>query len=228
MNDSIPPEVLSALTRFDSATVANAIEHFNVRDPVTGYASLELRCQFPEYGSMVGYAVTCTGTTTGLGNSRPQRLGDVLDMIWAAPKPTVLVIQDVGDDRLRSCYIGDMFSTAMQKMGAVGAVTDAGFRDRDGIARRSPGFQVFSPGTVVAHGHGVYIEFNVPVSVCGLPVNPGDLLHGDANGLVSVPNSVAADVVHRAEQVLADEAEHFEYLARDDFDLKELKGRWGL
>ena len=139
-------ETLDALRRIDSATIANAIEHFNVRDPVTGYASLELRCQFPEQEPMVGFAVTATQDTTSAGDDRPLRLPEVLDMVHAAPKPAVLVVQYTGADRLRSCVAGDMFSTALQKLGAVGLVTDMGSRDFGGIQQRAPGFQLFCPG----------------------------------------------------------------------------------
>ena len=95
-NPQISAETIEALRRIDSATVANAIEHFEVRDPVSGYASLELRCQFPEAEPMVGFAVTATQDTTSAGDDRPNRLHDVLDMVAAAPKPVVLAVQYTG------------------------------------------------------------------------------------------------------------------------------------
>ena len=114
-----------------------------------------------------------------------------------APKPSVLVVQHVGHDRKRCCLFGDMFCTIASKLGCVGFVTDANGRDRSAIRERTPDFHVFSTGWVVSHGYGVYIDFNVTVSVCGLTISPGDLLHGDESGLVSVPIDIAADVVKR-------------------------------
>ena len=136
-NPQISAETIEALRRIDSATIANAIEHFEVRDPVTGYASLELRCQFPENEPMVGFAVTATQDTTSAGDDRPNRLHDVLDMVAAAPKPVVLAVQYTGGDRMRSCLAGDMFCSALQKLGGVGIVTDLGSRDFQGIAQRA-------------------------------------------------------------------------------------------
>ena len=59
-NPSIPPQVIEALRKYDSPTIANAVEKFEMRDRADGYASLELRCQFPHYEPMVGYAVKRT------------------------------------------------------------------------------------------------------------------------------------------------------------------------
>jgi regulator of RNase E activity RraA len=225
---SITPETLNALRRFDSATTSNAVEHFKVRDQVTGYASMELRSQFPDYETMVGYAVTCTGDTTANNDDRPRRLGDLLDHLRAAPKPAVLVIQYQGSDRLRSCFIGDMMAKAMHKLGVVGIVTDGGFRDKKGIKRHAPNLQVFSPGTVVSRGHGAFLDFGIPVSVCGLEIEAGDLLHGDANGLLTIPRAIAADVVDRANDVVEQERKYFELLDRDDFQIDNLKQAFGI
>jgi len=223
----LPPETLEALRLFDSPTISNAIEHFKVRDPVTGYTNMNLRCQFPDQKPMLGYAVTCTADTTTAGCNRPMRLDELLDAVHVAPKPAVIVVQYVGPDRLRSCLAGDMFSTAMQKLGAVGLVTDMGNRDIRQIQKRSPGFQVFCPGSVVSHGHGYLLDFNISVSICGLTIQPGDLLHGDENGLVSIPLDIAESVIEQAESVQKTEKEYFDFLESNSFTLKELKNRIG-
>ena len=48
------PQLIESLRQYDSATVANAIEHFEVRDPTMGYANNELVCQMPEIGATDG------------------------------------------------------------------------------------------------------------------------------------------------------------------------------
>ncbi|MCL4488848.1 MAG: RraA family protein [Chloroflexi bacterium] len=227
MTKSVSAQVLDALREFDSPTISNAIEHFKVRDPVTGYASLELRCQFPELKPMVGYAVTCTADTTTAGDHRPMRVHDLLDAVQASPKPAVVVVKHVGPDRLRTAFVGDMICTALQKLGAVGVVTDGGNRDASGIRRRAPGFQLFAPGWVVSHGYGVYMDFNVTVSVCGLTIQPGDLLHGDESGLLTIPLDIAEPAVVQATAVREAEAEYFEYLQSSSFTYEGLKSRIG-
>lgn len=219
------PALIQALRELDGPTVSNAIEHFRVRDPVTGYSNLELRCQFPEYKPMVGYAITATADTTTPSDKRPMRMAELLDVIHAAPKPAVMVFKHVGADRLKSCFTGDMFCTSLSKMGVVGVVTDGANRDISGIRRRAPDFQIFSPGWVVSHGHVTYFDFNVTVSVCGLAIQPGDLLFGDENGLLQIPIDIADDVVKRAHEIYKAEGEFFEFLNRNDYTFQELKDR---
>jgi 4-hydroxy-4-methyl-2-oxoglutarate aldolase len=220
---TFPADLIEQLRKYDSATVANAIEPFNRRDPVTGYASLELRCLFPKRPPMVGYAVTCTADTTRPGNTRPLRLIDLVEVVAAAPKPFVLVIQYEGEDRLRSCFVGDMFAAWLQRLGGVGVVTDGGVRDTIGMETRAPEMQVFAAGSVASHGSGSFLDFNIPTSICGLTIEAGVLLHGDDNGLVSIPLEVAASIPKQCEMIVEEEAAFFEFLQADEFSPQALR-----
>ena len=219
------PELIERLKKIDSATVSNAIEQFEVRDRAAGFADYELRCQFPNYEPLVGYAVTCVANTTSPGEQRPSQMNALWDLVHAAPKPAVVVVQYQGHDRKRSCFFGDMSATGLYRLGAVGVVTDGSNRDKAGIASRAPGFHVFSPGWVVSHGRGAFLEFDLNVSVCGLDIAPGDLLHGDANGLLTIPHEIAEQVPDMAEKVLSGEQGYFDYLAGDSFSYDEWKRR---
>ena len=188
---------------------------------------MDLKCQFPNQKPMVGYAVTCTADTTTAGYNKPMRLDVLLDIINAAPKPAVLVIKFAGPDRKKSCVAGDMFCTALEKLGVTGLVTDMGNRDIRQIHERAPEFQVFCPGAVVSHGRGYFIDFNVSVSVCGMTISPGDLLHGDDSGLVSVPIDIAESVAERAASIRQAEADYFDFLEHN-FSYEELKKRLGV
>lgn len=219
------PQIIESLRQFDSPTVSNAIEHFEVRDPVAGYASMELCCQFPRREPMVGYAVTCTADSTTPGDRRQLNLEKLVDALQTAPKPGVLVIKHIGHNRLRSCFVGDMFCTWVQKLDGVGIVTDGGARDRAGIDQQAPGVQLFAPGWVVSHGHGTFIDFNLTVSICGLTIRPGDLLHGDENGLLTVPHEIAESVLQKAQEIREVEAEFFEFMDSKTFSIDEMKRR---
>ena len=218
-------EELSALSEIDSPTVSNAIEAFDVRDPTGGYASMELRCQLPDLGTMVGYAITCTADSTSPAPRRPTREADLFDAVQAAPRPAIVVIKDVGPNRLRSCHAGDVLCSIFQRLGAIGLVTDGGIRDLGNIRQRVPGFHVFTPGLVVSHGIPTFLEIGVTVSICGLTVQPGDLLHGDESGLLVVPPEIAGRVAAQAEVVWEKERSLLEYIHSDGFCLEELKRR---
>ena len=220
-------QVIEKLRGFDSATVANAIEHFGVRDPTTGYADNRLVCRTPGIAApMVGRAFTCKVDTTTPGDTRPARVGELVELLSEADTPFVLVAQHEGPDRGRGCVFGDMFCAVLDRLGGAGIVTDANGRDLAGIRRRTPDFHVFCGGWVVSHGYPAYLEFDTPVEVCGLEIAPGDLLHGDGSGLVSVPPEIAAEVPARAEAVCGEEREFFEFLQGDGFSMEELKQRF--
>ena len=220
-------QVIEKLRGFDSATVANAIEHFGVRDPTTGYADNRLVCRTPGIAApMVGRAFNCKVDTTTPGDTRPARVGELVELLSEADTPFVLVAQHEGPDQRRCCVFGDMFCAVLARLGGAGIVTDANGRDLAGIRRRTPDFHVFSRGWVVSHGYPACLEFNTPVEVCGLEVAPGDLLHGDGSGLVSVPLEIAAEVPDRAEAVRGEEKGFFEFLKGDGFSMEELKQRF--
>jgi regulator of RNase E activity RraA len=120
-----------------------------------------------------------------------------------------------------------MFCTALQKCGVVGVVTDSAVRDRTGIQQRTDSFQVFCAGLVVSHGYGVFLDFNVTVSVCGLTIKPGELLHGDESGLLTIPLEIAERVVDQATATHEFEREYFDFLRSDSFTFEGLRQRMG-
>jgi len=196
---------LDALRRVDSPTVANAIETFEIRPRVSGYVGYDIKCMFPDLPTTLGYAVTCTvdSTTEGRESIGFNRLYEILEH---APKPAIVVMQDVGTDRLHSCHAGEVMSTRMKQLGAVGILTDGGLRDVREVAALG-GFQYFCAGLVVSHGNPICVSVNDPVTISGMTVNPGDLLHGDANGILHIPDECAADVVAAAEAIWKREGE---------------------
>jgi regulator of RNase E activity RraA len=144
------------------------------------------------------------------------------EAIAESPKPVIVVCQNVGPDRVRSNLFGDVMATTFQRLGAVGAVTDGGIRDLAGIRQRAPGFQAFAAGAVAAGGVFLIVEVGVTVSVCGLRIAPGDLLHGDANGLVNIPLTVADRVAATSQEVLAKEKKRVDFIKSPGFTIDGL------
>jgi regulator of RNase E activity RraA len=219
-------DVIEALGELDSATVANAIDSLGLRDPTDGFASAELKCMFPNLPPVVGFAVTCTydGTTPG---RRPSADRALYEAISASPKPCLVVFQDVGINRLRSNHLGDVMASTFQELGAVGAVSDGCARDLDGMRSRVGGFQVFAAGVVPGGGMSRVVDVGVTVSIFGLVIRPGDLLHGDANGLLSIPTGSAAEVLAQGREILRKEEEKLAFIRGPGFSVSALAERSG-
>jgi len=119
-----------------------------------------------------------------------------------------------------------MFATLLQRLGGAGVVTDTGVRDLNGIRRRSPGFQVFAAGCVPSHGLPSIVDVGAEVSVGGLKVVTGDIIHGDPNGVLRLPLTKAGAVCDNAATVLTTEEQVFALLREDPLPLEDLKARF--
>ncbi|MGH2351976.1 MAG: RraA family protein [Chloroflexota bacterium] len=214
----LTPEQLDELRAIDSPTIANAIEHFQVRPRVSGYAGADLRCLIPGRGTMLGYAVTCKGDSTTEGKNRREH-ADLYRAITAIqPLPAVVVIGDDGDPaRINlSCHAGEMMATTMKRVGAVGLVTNGGLRDIHEVTALGA-FHYFGRGLVVAHGQPCIYDVGTTVTIAGMEVTPGDLLHGDENGITIIPAEIAAQVAAQAMAVRQAEQNRLKDILGPDF-----------
>ena len=201
MPAKLTPEQLEELRQVDSPTIANAIETFAVRDPFDGYCGPEIECRFPEMDPVIGYAVTVEieAVPTGGDKNRAKRL-DFFQAIEDSPKPVICVFKDVSPEPRRASQWGEMMTTAVKGLGAVGVVTDGVIRDLDEI-REIGGVQFFAQGICVSHGSLRTASVGKPVEISGCVIEPGDILHGDLNGVVKIPHEVAGKVIDGVKQV---------------------------
>lgn len=213
----LTPEQLAFLRGIDSPTIANAIEPFGVRDRTAGYLGGAIRCLFPEMGVMVGHALTVTMTN----QPGPPGDRDGYWRMWEAlermPRPSVLVIGDVGGAPSRCAYAGEVMATLARQLGAVGIVTDGGLRDLDEV--RALGLHYHAAYAVVSHGNNAVVDVGVPVTLDGQTVRTGDLLHGDRNGIVIVPPEILADLPAAVERVRTRERRLMDYITSEAFTL---------
>ena len=97
---------------------------------------------------------------------------------------------------------GELMSTAARVRGAAGAVLAGYTRDTNGILEMN--FPVFCYGSYAQDqkGRGHVVDFRIPLEIHGVRVNPGDIVFGDIDGVVILPQEVEAAVVaHALEQV---------------------------
>src|SRR4029078_8442885 len=102
--------------------------------------------------------------------------------------PPVIVYQDI-DEPVISATFGQVMCTVYQSFGAKGIITSGSGRDLDQVEKL--GFAAFTSGAICAHGYCHTLAVNVPVTVGGLCIYPGDLLHCDLNGVTTLTHEHA-------------------------------------
>ena len=217
-------ELIAYLKTVDTATLANAIELLTVRSRAEGYASLDLKCLFPEFGPMCGYAVTAHAETVTLGSPKTEEAYvELFEAVEASPKPAVVVMQEIGGDRDRATHAGEVMATIFTRLGAIGLVSDCGVRDLTAV--RKIGFHYFARGAVASHANFHIVRTGVPVHIAGVTIRAGDLLHADENGLLTVPESGRERLPAMVEQVLSKERALLEFVRDGGFSASKLRGR---
>jgi len=214
----IPPlskDTFAALAEYDTPTVCNVIELWNIRPRNTGYMDSSIQACYPQLPPMVGYAVTST-----FRSMAPPREGDVysgmvqqVEAFSELPGPPVIVYQDL-DEPTASATFGEVMCTTYQSFGAVGLITSGAGRDLDQVEELQ--FPCFTNGTICAHGYCHTLSVNVPVTVGGITVYPGDLLHGDCNGVTTIPHEIASEVPDACKELMAAEDIVLGYLKAGD------------
>lgn len=218
-------DLISYLKTVDSPTLSNAIEELNVRPRHEGFAPLTIRCMFPEFGRMCGYAVTAQVETVSR-MSAPDRAGfiELFNAVDASKKPSVVVLQEIGGCHELAAHCGEVLATIFTRLGAVGVVSDCGIRDIPEV--RAIGMHYFARGAVASHAHYHVVRVNVPVHVEGFVVRPGDLLHGDENGLIAVPECDAAELARAVDTVRAREKKLMDFVRGEGFTIEALRTRF--
>jgi regulator of RNase E activity RraA len=207
MSASLTSGELEALGAFSTPTICNAIETFNARPRDEGFMDPSIICRTPGLGSVVGYAVTAR-MRAGTRPSRELSLSDLLAAFEPVPQPWMVVVEDL-DTRPVGSIWGEVNATAFGALGALGAITNGGVRDLPEVRRT--GFQLFSACVLVSHAYAHFVAAGDPVVVGGLRVAPGDLLHADEHGVVSIPIDTARDLPQAARKIEEQERQFIDY-----------------
>ncbi|MGA2591247.1 MAG: RraA family protein [Bryobacteraceae bacterium] len=225
--NQVPLEILEQLRAIDTCTVSNAIERLDVRLRNEGFTDISVRCLSPSLPPMVGYAVTGRIRTAEAPISRHWYFDhmDFWEYLATIPAPRVIVFEDMDAKPGFGAMFGEIHAQIGRALGCIGYVTNGAVRDLPGIERA--GFHLFARGVSVSHAYAHVVDFGEPVEVAGLRVNPGDLLHGDLHGVVSVPNAVAGQIPKVAAELLAEEAELIELCQSAQFSMKKLRAQIG-
>jgi regulator of RNase E activity RraA len=182
-------EQLEELQEFDTPTVWNALEIFKLRPNTRGFTYPGLLPRTPADKPMVGYAATAK--VSGINAPTPEEKEMMFAFfadVRAVGGPVIAVVEDI-DPRPIGSFWGEVQATTFKALGAVGTLTQGGVRDLKEVGQL--GFQFFSTDIMVARAESHLVDRNGPVNICGMTVNPGDLIHADCHGAVIIPPEAA-------------------------------------
>jgi regulator of RNase E activity RraA len=208
----LSPETRDKLKGVSTATLASALYKRGLRNQMIQ----DVRPLRPRTETMVGEAFTLryiparedlNPMTVFRNPDHPQRVA-----IEQCPPDAVMVMDSRKDARAASA--GGILITRLMKRGAAGVVTDGGFRDSAEIASLDmPSYhhRASAPTNLTLHQA---LDINVPIGCGDAPVWPGDVVVGDADGVIIVPAAIADEI--------ADEA--VEMTAYEDFVTEQVRG----
>ncbi|MCC6175950.1 MAG: RraA family protein [Chloroflexi bacterium] len=216
-------QLFEELRKIDTPTITNVVATYpgnklclSIYNPWTEnwYTDTSIRCVYPELGPTVGYAVTCIYGMPDPNYPKGPTFMDVVDALDAMKKPTILVIQQKWPPEImnKAGLAGEIMTTTMQSVGCVGLVSNGPSRDIDAIRHNK--FQMLLGGITAGHGAMGVQAVNVPVSVGGMDVAPGEIIHMDENGAVKFPADRMEAVLTNARAMLQDEADRLELIRK--------------
>jgi regulator of RNase E activity RraA len=196
--------LLERLRAYDTPTICNLIELFDVRPRTAGYMDARIKACFPDLPAIVGFAATAAFRSSG-----PPRAADAyattatqVERFAELSGPPIVVFQDL-DDPPAAATFGEVMCTIYKSFGAAGLITSGAGRDLDQV--RAIDFPAFTGGAICSHGYTQILHVHTPVHVGGLVIYPDDLLHADRNGITTVPREIVAELVEIADAFVAAE-----------------------
>lgn len=217
--------LLKLLQSVDTPTVCNAIEVAQGKRGFNAFTRGTMLASDPR--PMVGYAVTAqiaalTPSTEEPTTIRARRMAYYKAMA-EGPKPSVAVVQDLDYPQCIGAYWGEVNTTIHQGFGMSGALTNGVMRDLGDLA---PDFIVVAGSIGPSHGFVHVRAVNIPVTIYGLAVAPGDLVHADRHGAVVIPPEVVPHLATAVRKMQATERLILDPARADGFDFAKFEAAW--
>lgn len=221
------PDLLALLRRVDTPTVCTAIEVVEGRRGFDRFTRGTMIATAPTEPPIVGYAVTARIAAVAPPREdsaviRARRMAYYKAM-HDAPKPSVAVIEDLDFPHCIGAYWGEVNTTIHKAFGMSGALTNGVVRD---LGDLPAGFPVVAGSVGPSHGFVHVRSLGEPVTVFGLEVRQGDLVHADRHGAVVVPPETVPHLAAAIAKLQATEKLILEPARRPGFDFAAFEAAW--
>lgn len=221
------PSLLALLQKVDTPTVCNAIEVAQGKRGFNDFTKGTMIASHPDAPAMVGYARTARIAAVNPPTEDPaiikaRRMGYYRHMA-EGPRPAVVVIEDVDYPNAVGAFWGEINTTVHKGFGLSGTLTNGVMRDLGDVPDDYP---VVAGSIGPSHGFVHVRDIAQPVTVFGLTVADGDLVHADRHGAVVIPADVL-DVLEEAIIKLLDtEKLVLDPARKDGFDFEAFEAAW--
>jgi regulator of RNase E activity RraA len=215
--------LIAELKSVDTPTVCNALEILVPERRGYGFTTRPLVCTRPELGPVVGIARTATIRAAHPSDpavDQSYARDGYYAYIDGGPKPSVIVIQDLDEERGYGSFWGEVNSNIHKGLGCGAVVTNGSVRDLPDIA---PGFQMLADRVGPSHAFVHVVDYSRPVTVAGMRVSDGDVIHADQHGAVVIPHDVCARVRSAADLIIRRERVVIAAAQQPGFDVEALR-----
>lgn len=218
-----------SLGKLDTPTICNALEVVAPERRGYGYTVEPLVCTRPGLPPMVGYARTAALRAAHPSDLRGKAARELSDAYYAyidsGPRPAIILIQDLdGPQRGYGSFWGEVNSSIHKGLGCLGVITDGSVRDIPDIAE---GFQMLANRVGPSHAYVHIVDFGKSITVAGMRVSNGDIVHADQHGAVVIPAAVADRIPDAAAKIQRSERVIINAAKEPGFNMERLRKAWG-
>lgn len=219
--------LLDLLKSVDTPTVCNAIEVAQGKRGFANFTRSTMLCSAPEEGAIVGYARTAKIAAVNPPAEPPEIIRERRMAYYRhmseGPRPGVAVVEDLDYPDCIGAYWGEINTTVHKGFGLSGALTNGVMRDLGDLPR---GFPVVAGSIGPSHGFVHVREIGTPVSVFGMAVNDGELIHADRHGALVIPAEIVPMLESAIRKLLETEKLVLEPARRKGFDFASFEKAW--
>ena len=218
--------LLSLLRRVDTPTVCNAIEVIEGKRGFNRFTRGTVLCSDPAGGAIVGHARTARIRAAAPPDEpaaviRARRM-DYYRHMASGPRPALAVVQDL-DPAPIGAYWGEVNATIHKGFGLAGALTNGVMRD---LGDLPAGFPIIAGSIGPSHGFVHVVDIAQPVTVFGLTIADGDLVHADRHGALVIPAGYEAALPKAIARLQATERLVLDPARAPGFDFAAFEAAW--
>lgn len=219
----LPDDILVNLRSFSSATIFNAVvetmgatqggrELEDKGGMPTCYTNHHLKYLTPEFGNIVGYAVTVEVTPIDPDSpSKPWM--DYYKVLNETSGPIITFMKDIDKQKNRGASFGDNMAAVHKNLGVVGAIVEGTVRDLKGI--KNVGMPIWGYGLVPGHGIFNLCNVNQTIQIADITVSPGDLAIADNEGCTIIPSNLDPLAILNQAKIITGRENEFQSLVKN-------------